>query len=68
MREDFKYPYRVITRKEEIEANEALGFLTFGIILLPFMLLGYLIRKGGITTLAILWFIVCFCVFYFFVF
>jgi hypothetical protein len=68
MREDFKYPYRIITRKEEIEANEALGFLTFGIILLPFMLLGYLIRKGGITALAILWFVVCFCVFYFFVF
>jgi hypothetical protein len=32
MREDFKYPYRIITRKEEIEANEALGFL-FGIVI-----------------------------------
>jgi hypothetical protein len=26
MREDFKYPYRVITRAEEIEGNQAIGF------------------------------------------
>jgi hypothetical protein len=39
MREDFKYPYRIITRKEEIEGNEALGFLFGIVIFLPFMLI-----------------------------
>jgi hypothetical protein len=40
MREDFKYPYRIITRKEEIESNEALGSL-FGtmFILIPYSLM-----------------------------
>ena len=37
MREDFKYQYRIITRKEEIEGNEALGFLFGIVIFLPWV-------------------------------
>jgi hypothetical protein len=39
MREDFKYPYRVISRKEEIEGNQALGFIIGLILFLPFVLI-----------------------------
>ena len=38
MREDFKFPYRVITRQEEIEGSQALGFI-IGLILFTFFLL-----------------------------
>jgi hypothetical protein len=44
MREDFKYPYRIITRKEEIEGNEALGFLFGIVIFLPFMLIAIILK------------------------
>jgi hypothetical protein len=39
MREDFKYPYRIITRKEEIESNEAFGSLLTMFILIPYSLI-----------------------------
>jgi hypothetical protein len=39
MREDFKFPYRVITRKEEIEGNQALGFIVGLILFTPIALL-----------------------------
>ena len=38
MREDFKYPYRVITRQEEIEGSQALGFIIGLILFTPIML------------------------------
>jgi hypothetical protein len=38
MREDFKYPYRVITRKEEIEGSQAIGFIIGLILFTPIML------------------------------
>jgi len=38
MREDFKYPYRVITRAEEIEGNKALGFIIGLILFTPIVL------------------------------
>jgi len=39
MREDFKYPYRVISRKEEIEGNQALGFIIGLLLFLPLVLI-----------------------------
>jgi hypothetical protein len=38
MREDFKYPYRVITRQEEIEGNKAIGFIIGIILFTPIVL------------------------------
>ena len=38
MREDFKYPYRVITRAEEIEGSQAVGFIVGLILFTPIML------------------------------
>ncbi len=38
MTEDFKYPYRVITRKEEIEGSQAIGFIVGLILFTPIML------------------------------
>lgn len=38
MREDFKYPYRVITRKEEIEGSQAIGFIVGLILFTPIVL------------------------------
>jgi hypothetical protein len=38
MREDFKFPYRVITRQEEIEGNKALGFIIGLILFAPIVL------------------------------
>jgi uncharacterized membrane protein len=65
MREDFKYPYRVITQKEEIEGNKALGFLLGATILLPFILINIILgifqgmfSKFGL--LAIVWIAVWF--------
>lgn len=39
MRKDFKYPYRIITRKEEIEANEAFGSLLFLALFTPYSII-----------------------------
>lgn len=39
MREDFKYPYRTITRKEEVEGNKALGEFFGSMLILPFLLI-----------------------------
>jgi hypothetical protein len=38
MREDFKFPYRVITRKEEIEGSQAIGFIVGLILFTPIVL------------------------------
>ncbi len=38
MREDFKYPYRIITRAEEIEGNQAIGFIVGLILFTPIVL------------------------------
>jgi hypothetical protein len=38
MREDFKYPYRVITRQEEIEGSQAIGFIVGLILFTPIIL------------------------------
>ena len=38
MREDFRYPYRVITRAEEIEGSQAVGFIVGLILFTPIML------------------------------
>jgi hypothetical protein len=38
MREDFKFPYRVITRQEEIEGNKAIGFIVGLILFTPIVL------------------------------
>ena len=38
MREDFKYPYRVITRQEEIEGSQAIGFIVGLILFTPIVL------------------------------
>jgi hypothetical protein len=38
MREDFKFPYRVITRQEEIEGSQALGFIVGLILFTPIVL------------------------------
>ena len=38
MREDFKFPYRVITRKEEIEGSQAIGFIIGLILFTPIVL------------------------------
>ena len=43
MREDFKYPYRVISRKEEIEGNQALGFIIGVMLFLPFFLINFIL-------------------------
>ncbi len=59
MRKDFKYPYRVVTRKEEIEARSAFGFLLTFVICLPFLIfiktISFLVEKGGKVTLWLLW-------------
>ena len=59
MRKDFKYPIRVITRKEEIESRSALGFLVTFIICLPFLIfikiINFLVEKGGKVVLWLLW-------------
>ena len=39
MRKDFKYPYRVVTRKEEIESRYEGGFIIGTIIGFPIMLI-----------------------------
>jgi hypothetical protein len=38
MREDFKFPYRVITRQEEIEGSQAIGFIIGLILFTPIVL------------------------------
>ena len=38
MREDFKFPYRVITRQEEIEGSQAIGFIVGLILFTPIVL------------------------------
>ena len=63
MRKDFRYPIRIITRKEEIQSFEDFGFVVTFILLLllklPLMVvihpLAYLIKKGGMITISILW-------------
>ena len=59
MRKDFRYPVRIITRKEEIQATKDLGFVMAFILLLPLTIitkpLGDLIKKGGMITITILW-------------
>ena len=36
MRKDFIYPYRTFSRKEEVEANRAVGFVLGFLLMLPF--------------------------------
>jgi len=45
MREDFKYPYRVITRQEEIEGNKALGTLIGMVLAIPICLVDFILLK-----------------------
>ena len=45
MREDFKYPYRVITRQEEIEGNQAIGFIIGLILFTPIALVHKLLSS-----------------------
>jgi|LauGreDrversion4_2_1035121.scaffolds.fasta_scaffold230631_3 hypothetical protein len=44
-REDFKYPYRVITRQEEIEGGEALGWLLGKIISIPVNIIDFILFR-----------------------
>lgn len=44
-REDFKYPYRVITRQEEIESGEALGSLIGMILSVPIVIIDTILFK-----------------------
>ena len=59
MRKDFKYPIRIITRKEEIETRSAFGFLVVFTLCLPFLIfvktINFLVEKGGKTILWMLW-------------
>jgi hypothetical protein len=70
MREDFKYPYRVITRQEEIEGNQAVGFIIGLILFTPIVLVHKLLSSIIPSTLLVFVyiFLISFCFFYFFVF
>jgi len=73
MREDFRYPYRVISHKEEVEGNKAVGFFIGSILGLPIwllveilyrstQLLAYISKKIGVQLTV---FIIGFIVFYY---
>jgi hypothetical protein len=63
-----KNQHRIITRKEERDANEALGFIFGTIIFLPIILCYYLIKliteKGGKMGVFIIGFLISFFIFY----
>jgi len=44
-REDFKYPYRVITRQEEIEGGNALMFLISKLLAIPMTIIDTILYK-----------------------
>ena len=44
MRKDFKYPYRVVTRKEEIESIYGGGLILGTIIGFPIMIINKILR------------------------
>jgi hypothetical protein len=44
-REDFKYPYRVITRHEEIEGGDALVFLISKLLSVPMIIIDTILYK-----------------------
>tara|TARA_R110002020_G_scaffold6082_2_gene25453 strand:- start:235 stop:456 length:222 start_codon:yes stop_codon:yes gene_type:complete len=44
MRKDFKYPYRVISRKEEIQSRYDGGFILGTIIGFPIMIINNILR------------------------
>ena len=70
MREDFKYPYRVITRQEEIEGSQAIGFIVGLILFTPIALFHKILSFIFPSTLLVFiyMFLTSFCFFYFFVF
>jgi hypothetical protein len=45
MREDFKYPHRVITRKEEIEGGDALISLIGMLLAIPLTIIDTILYK-----------------------
>lgn len=70
MREDFKYPYRVITRAEEIEGSQAIGFIVGLILFTPIMLVHKILSFIFPPTLLVFIYLllISFSIFYFFVF
>jgi hypothetical protein len=68
MREDFKYPYRVITRQEEIEGNKALGFIIGLILFAPIALLHRLLSFvfPGILLVFVYIFLISMTISYFY--
>jgi hypothetical protein len=70
MREDFKYPCRVITRQEEIEGSQAVGFIVGLILFTPIMLVHKILSLifPPILLVFVYMFLTSFCFFYFFVF
>jgi hypothetical protein len=70
MREDFKYPYRVITRQEEIEGSQALGFIIGLILFTPIMLVHKILSLIFPSALLVFVyiFLISFSIFYFFIF
>ena len=53
MREDFKFPYRVITRQEEIEGSQALGFIVGLILFTPIVLVHKILSAMLPSTLLV---------------
>ena len=70
MREDFKYPYRVITRQEEIEGSQAVGFIVGLILFTPIMFFHKILSLifPPILLVFVYIFLTSFCFFYFFIF
>jgi hypothetical protein len=70
MREDFRYPYRVITRQEEIEGSQAVGFIVGLILFTPIMLVHKILSLIFPSALLVFVyiFLISFSIFYFFIF
>ena len=70
MREDWKYPYRVITRQEEIEGSQALGFIIGLILFTPIMLVHKILSLifPPVLLVFVYIFLISFSVSYFFIF
>ena len=70
MREDFRYPYRVITRQEEIEGSQAVGFIVGLILFIPIMLIHKVLSLifPPILLIFVYIFLISFNISYFFIF